>query len=419
MDSCATEFTGYMIDEASYVNKKPLDYQSIPRSKIYTETMNKYFDVNDDMTRKILLSVNESDQSLVMTSLANKLYSYIVSKVDHIDFGTIPMSKGDITRVEKYDQLVSCVDILSKILQNYNQPLDNIQTVSLAIQNMLDRREFFTKAYRVNAEFPIVVYNTMVLSIISAVSLLISAHIEFIKIVDDKGYDIAFDRASKIKSKDRLLFKNIQNFNDMCAKGSFDKTIDYALKVAMGQKHEQAVNEGLLDAIATAGAGIASGTAFGALMGKGAAAMSTATSTVGTAVHAVLNFLYTNPVITGIVAIAAGLYFLIKVIRALIFYFYYFRVKLTDFLDMQSSIVYMNSMNIKTSLTRDPKERKEIAAKQAGIAAFCKKMADQIRVKDATAEVKASAESKKVDNEKYNYKEVLDRIPDSAQGALF
>jgi len=413
------EFTGYMIDEASYIKGKEYDFSSVHRSKVYVETMNQYFNTKDDMTRKVLLAVNESDQNLIMTSLANKLYSYIVTKVDNIDFGTIPLSKGDVTKIEKYDQLVSCIDILSKILQNYNQPLDNIQIVSLALQNVQDRRELFLKAYKINAEFPIVTYNTIVLSIVSAVSLLISAHIEFIKIVDDKGYDIAFDRASKIKSKDKLLFNNLQNFNDMCSSGQFDKVINYAMSVSMGKQHEQYMTEGIADTIKTVAAGMASTTAFGALAGKIGSSLGGASGTLAGAVGGFLKFLASSPWITIPVAIVAGLYFLIKVIRALIFYFYYCRVKMTDFLDMQSSVVYMNAMNIKNSLSKNDRERKEIAAKQAGIAAFCKKLADYIRVKDASGEAKATAENKKVDNERYNYREVIDRIPDSAQAALF
>ena len=54
-----TEFTGYMIDEASAI--KPFDYASVYRAKEFTETM-KYFDTQDTLTRNILLAVNEADQ---------------------------------------------------------------------------------------------------------------------------------------------------------------------------------------------------------------------------------------------------------------------------------------------------------------------------------------------------------------------
>ena len=136
-------FTGYMVDEASII--KSFDYSSIYRSKQFNEAMN-YFDIEDTMTRSILLSVNEADQNVVMTSLANKLYSHIVDKVDDIDFGTIPNSKGDITKIDNFDKLVDCLNIISDILQQYNQDTSPVETVNLAIQNMIDRTDMFEKA---------------------------------------------------------------------------------------------------------------------------------------------------------------------------------------------------------------------------------------------------------------------------------
>ena len=76
------------------------DYNKIYRSPEFTKVMNEHFDIYDDRTRKILLAVNEADQNTIMKSLADKLYSHIVNKVDDIDFGTIPLSKGDITKID-------------------------------------------------------------------------------------------------------------------------------------------------------------------------------------------------------------------------------------------------------------------------------------------------------------------------------
>ena len=136
-------FNGYMVDEASMI--KSFDYSSIYRSSQFNESM-KYFDTEDTMTRSILLSVNEADQNVVMTSLANKLYKHITEKVDEIDFGTIPNSKGDITKIDNFEQLLDCVNIISDILQQYHQDTTPVETVNLAIQNMIDRTDMFEKA---------------------------------------------------------------------------------------------------------------------------------------------------------------------------------------------------------------------------------------------------------------------------------
>ena len=189
-------FTGYMVDESATI--KSFDYTSIYRPKEYLEAM-KYFDTSDTMTRNILLAVNEVDQGTVMTSLSNKLYKHIVDKVDDIDFGTIPDSKGDITKIDNYDNLVDCINIITEILQQYHQPTDTVEIISIALQNMIDRRDLFERAYKLNVEMPIIIYNTIALAIVSSVSFLISACIEFIKLPNDQGFEIAVDRTAVFK----------------------------------------------------------------------------------------------------------------------------------------------------------------------------------------------------------------------------
>ena len=217
-----------------------MNWQEIPRSKAYNECMT-YFDSTDDKTRHILLSVNEADQQLVMQGLANKLYGYIVTKVNGIDYGTIPLSKGNIQRIENYDQLIDCIGVLTQILINYKQPIDQIDVINTAIKNVTDRTKLFTEAYKLNIEMPIIAYNTIVLSIVSTVSLLISAHVEFIKMGDDAGYEIAFYKSTKYRSKEKLLFNTLKDFNNLCASGEFDKTMQYVMKNAVAKKHEQTI----------------------------------------------------------------------------------------------------------------------------------------------------------------------------------
>ena len=168
----------FVADESSEI--KSFDHTKIPRSKTFTESM-KYFDIEDDMTRNILFSVNEADQNTIMVSLANKLQSHIVDKVDNIDFGTIPLSKGDITKIERYDQLTDCIAIIAQILEQYHQDPKPIEIVARALQNVIDRTDMFTKAYRFNIEMPIVAYNTIALSIVSNVSYMITGCITFVK----------------------------------------------------------------------------------------------------------------------------------------------------------------------------------------------------------------------------------------------
>lgn len=357
-------FTGYMVDESSII--KSFDYASIHRSKQFNEAM-KYFDIEDNMTRAVLLSVNEADQNVVMTSLANKLYSHITEKVDDIDFGTIPNSKGDITKIDNFDNLVDCINIISDILQQYNQDTSSVEIVNLAIQNMVDRTDMFEKAYKLNIEMPIIIYNTITLAIVSSVSYMISSCIEFVKLPEDRGFDIALDKVGAAKAKDAILFNDLRRFNKICGDGSFDKAMDYVIK-------QNANNF------------------------TGAAFVFGASSVI---------------VMLGI------LLSIIPVIRELIFFFYYSRAKISDYFDAQSSLLMINAYNIENNLARDEKVKKKIAADQRKVADTFKKISNTLKVNLKTGEKKAVEETNKLDKQKFKHDDVLDTIPDSSNSVLF
>ena len=360
-----SEFSGYMVDEASTI--KSFDHASIFRFKEFTESM-KYFDTSDTMTRNVLLAVNEADQGAVMTSLSNKLYQHIVDKVDDIDFGTIPESKGDITKIDNYDSLVDCINIMSELLQNYKQPTDAVETVQIALQNMIDRTELFTKAYKLNVEMPIIIYNTIALSIVSSVSYLISSCVEFIKLPEDQGYEIALDKAAINKTRDHILFKDLEKFNRMCDRGDFDKAMDYVIK-------QSASN----------------------MLGSGMVAVS----------------------VSSVVVILGIILLIIPVIRELIFFFYYARAKVSDYFDAQATLLTMNAYNVENSFSRDEKNKKEIAKKQRKVADTFKSISNKLKVNVKTGEKKATDDIKSLDSQKYKTSDVLDKTPDSAASVLF
>ena len=387
-----------------------MNWQEIPRSKAYNECMT-YFDSTDDKTRHILLSVNEADQQLVMQGLANKLYGYIVTKVNGIDYGTIPLSKGNIQRIENYDQLIDCIGVLTQILINYKQPIDQIDVINTAIKNVTDRTKLFTEAYKLNIEMPIIAYNTIVLSIVSTVSLLISAHVEFIKMGDDAGYEIAFYKSTKYRSKEKLLFNTLKDFNNLCASGEFDKTMQYIMKNAIGKKHEQSTtntnSQSINEDLAAAGLMAASypGQAVGA-------AVSTGVNSVGT-------WLSSHPILLGIAGFILGIIVIIKLIRWAIYYFYRERTTYSEKCEVMSSMLYMNAMNYQNNLSVDANKRKVVAEKQSRLAKFFKKIADILKVNDTKAEAQATQEIYQEDKNKLKFSDISNTIPQSAQDSIF
>lgn len=360
-------FTGCVVEQSKTM--KSFDSSAIYRSKQFNEAMN-HFDITDDMTRSVLLAVNEADQNAVMTSLSNKLYQHIVDKVDDIDFDTIPTSNGDITKIDNYDKLVDCINIITDILNNYRQPVDNtIGVVNIALQNLIDRRDMFTKAYKLNVEMPIIIYNTIALSIVSSVSFMISSCIEFIKLPSDEGFEIAIDKAAVNKTGQNLLFIDLAKFNKMCGSGEFDRAMDFVITNTVSK-----------------------GFTGGSMLAFNASS----------------------------VAVSLGLVLLIiPVIRELIFFFYYSRTRVADYFDSQASLLQMNAYNIENSLSREPKTRKEIAGKQRKVAEIFKKISNAIKIDSRTADQKSQKDIKELDSKKYKQDEILDNIPDSANSILF
>ena len=111
---------------------------SLYRTPEFEFAVKEYFDISDRETFKYLRSIEEADQNKVLLALTSKLYDHMVDKVDDIDFGDIPKSRGDITALPNYDKVVDCTDIIHRILINSNQDPEPIITIKNAIEKGLN-----------------------------------------------------------------------------------------------------------------------------------------------------------------------------------------------------------------------------------------------------------------------------------------
>jgi len=398
-----------MLDTNGMIMNEDKQNESIYRSPIFEQVMNEYFDPYDDKTREKLLSLNEAGQETVLQHLANKLYGFIVTKVYNINFGKIPDSRGDITKIPNYDMMKDCLEILKQILEAYKQKTDAVDTINEALQNMIDRKELFMQAYRMDVELPIITYNTLALSIVNAISLLITAHIEFIKLPNDSGYNIAFDSASKSRSQDSLLFKNLKEFNKMCQNKEFNKIIKYSLHGAAEEtimKKNPTIKESSIEPQneAVISVGTLLTTAGNYLATGGIAAAKTIAAGVGYVAGAIT----AHPIIAGIIGIFAAFLALIKIIRGLIYRFYYYRTKVSDWFETYSVLIYMNSLNTQSALSKDDTQKEKWRSLQEKTAKWFKILSDKIRVDESTAEKNANADIKKMDEMKFTLDDIAD-----------
>lgn len=337
----------------------------IYRSKEFLTIVKEHFDFTDSETRNVVLSLNEEDQGKAILSLTSKLYENIVDKVDDINFGDIPSTKGDATALPQYPKLKECIDIMSKLMDEFKQGKDAIDTVDFALKNLVLKKDIFIKAFRYDVEMPMILYNSIYLAIISATSLLISSCIEFIKQPTNDTFDIVVDKVGLTKTKDHMLFDNLKKFNDACARGQIDKGCEYVIQSKV--KNFTGLELGL---------------------------------------------------VAGTVAIAGIILNIVPIMRELVFFFFYSRTRVSDYFDTQADLLQMNAYNLEANDSFDKDKKKKIVMKQMSIVDMFRKLSNAIAIKSKESEIKATKDLVG-SNKKMKADEVFDELPDSGASALF
>ena len=332
----------------------------------YNEFVKEYFDITDRETRKVLVTINEADQNQVMGSLATKLYDAIVKKVTDIDFGQIPQSRGDITKIPNYLDMVECLTTIRDMMVASKQSTQTPDIIFLSIENMKKYQKIWEKGYVLDNEMAIVFYNTIALSIVSAISLLTSATVEFIKNPQSDVIDLELARVANHKTKDNLLFKNLDKFNKACRKGDIEKIFNEVLKAQRQLKEETIVKENIA-AILFTGAMV-----LGLL------------STVIPILHQLTNALYC------------------------------LRQNVAEYLAGEADVIRLNAEKVQYNRAKSPEQKKKIIARQHKIADHFKKWSNKLMIKANKADAEANKKIKEENSNKSKIGDVVDEMPDSA-----
>lgn len=347
----------------------------------YMSVIKEYFDITDNTTRRCLLSINEADQNQVMASLANKLYNIICKKATDIDFGLIPNSKGDINNIPNFTDIWNSLQTVRELIVNSKQSTAQIDSIIHCIENLQKSKYIWEKAFHINNDLACMYYNTMALSIVSATSIYISSAIEFIKNPDSEGVDMELSRVAKNKSKDGLLFTNIEKFNKAYQKGEIEKTMGGLLKVQKDM-HES-----------------------GMVVSESVTLLSLLTGFLAGSIPAVA---------ASAVFIGALITLIIPMMHQLTTFYYHMRIKLSEYLELESQIIRLNAEKLKYDRSKSEDEKKKIADKQRKIADKFYNTAQKISIKSTKADKLADAECKDDQNTKYKIDDVSDNMPDSS-----
>ena len=330
--------------------------------------MAEMFNLSDTKTRRYLLSLDEAGQNSILTNLTSKLYDHIVKKTTDIDYGQIPSTKGDITKLDAYEDLKDVCGILKGILNEYHEKGGPVDVCTTCMANLESRKDLFNRAYRADCELPVMIYENTVLALVGGVSYLIAACIEFIKAPSDETYSIQLDKIAYAKSKDHLLFSALEKFNAACAKGDVDRAVNEVIS------HRVKKFTGVA-------ASVIAGTVIGIVI--------------------IMN--------------------IIPILRELVFILYYTRTKISDFFEVQADLIQMNAYNVEANSSIDAAERKEIVRKQTEIADNFRKIANKVQIDAKQSDVRASVDIE-ANKKKYKVDEIInddDDSPSEGSSSLF
>ena len=377
----------------------------------YLSVINEVYDLSDDDLRKQLIFCNEAQKLSNVEHILNNLYNHIISNTTEIDFGTIPKSNGNITKIENFQQLIDCIDNIHKLILEYKDDTVIVDQISTAINNLQQRQRVFEKAFTMNIEFPVFMYNYTALSVVSCTSLLISTCIEYVK-NGHGSFDEAFDKAAYTKTKDHVLYKGIVSFNQMCQDKSLDKMMNACIKnnaVAESAVINEAEKSKLVKDLAMLG--VKAG-----YLGTLASRTASGESVAANIISAASKFGTFGKIVTGITIGISAVVIAMTTIKQVIYYFKWGRMKFSDWLAVQANYLQINAENLKYREDRkgSDEHRDKVYSRQMKWVERMKKWSNFFMLKDKKAQKDAKEEDEKDKKEKPDNDQ-----NDSDDGGLF
>lgn len=274
-----------------------------------------------------IITYLEDTLSPVNQRLQRNLYQSMIDK-DHIDFGDIPNSRGNIRNYSGYDHMMETLNVMEELAKNEKNRnvIEYVEIVKTTIKYIETLTSTFEKAFQVNCPFVIKEYQIMVYMCVEATTSLIYQYVDYIKRPNLDMFDIKL-RNTKMRG-DAFYFDMLTKFN----KTMDNMQIEYRemLEEMMSQKKS--------------------------------------------------NLIGTDDII-GIATVSAVAYFIIPFTRRLIYHFENMKGKLSESLAAQAYFLEMNKASVESNSAFDAKKKKEILDKQDRMRKLLISLSDKLRVK--------------------------------------
>lgn len=306
---------------------------------------------------KDLQAVLEDVNSPVTRKLEEKLFQSVIDK-KHINFGSIPLSKGNIKDYEGYSAMEGTLNTI-KDLAAENKAGDVIKYVEIvqkAIENIAGMSVAYQKGFQFKNEYIAMEYNSYVYFCVEATTALIYSFVEYVKRPDSDTLVMVI-KNSKLRA-DEFYFEQLKKFNTVC--------------------DTQGVNyRKMLESMCTSKD----------------------------------NFIGTTAMI-GMAAVMAAALAIIPVTRAVVYQVYYLRGNISEQLEIQAQFMEMNKTCVEANSALTVQKKKEIVAKQEKLVKTLRKLSDVIRVKSSKS-VEVTTKETKNENKNLTIDSIKDEVSNS------
>ena len=202
----------------------------------YENCIREHMNFRDPETLKFIAEANSTEQNQLLVALTSKLYEKIQEKYEKIDFSTISRSRGDITKIDKFQSLQECIEIIHRLVVEYKEDTYPVDVVSSAIHNIQSRTNVFKKAFVIGSPVLTMTYNTICIAIVESVSFLIATCIEYVKVPGNESFKMALNSVAYSRTRENVLFESLTAFNEGCKMGEFDEAAKLCLERTRIQK---------------------------------------------------------------------------------------------------------------------------------------------------------------------------------------
>lgn len=172
----------------------------------------------------------------VQPEILNKLYKDI-QKIEEIDFGKIPDSKGDLTRYVYYEQMSDCINILNDLLKS--NPTDNLNAMNKLHQILLHAVDDYRFGFKVNNFIIISTYNLMVTNLYEMINVCIVDATEYLRAKLKMNVD------KSTKKKMRFVTNNVLMYIKMYESGQWNTLMKAFRSKAVASAYENITTDAM------------------------------------------------------------------------------------------------------------------------------------------------------------------------------